>query len=123
VLTALARLTLQTPDEDDLPRWMMEFFGQRQSRHTAARWIDLVETTTLLADVREDGALTAAVLTALAMPVLAVYGDHSPLRLSGENLCAIRPSTAFHLVADAGHFFPVVRARELTDPLEQFLAD
>jgi pimeloyl-ACP methyl ester carboxylesterase len=123
LLTALARLTAQTPETEELPHWMLEFFGQRQSRHTAARWMELVETTSLLQDIQEDGGLTRDVLAALPHPLLAVYGGHSPLLASGECLRDHRPATAFHLVPDAGHFFPVTRAAELTGPLERFLTD
>jgi pimeloyl-ACP methyl ester carboxylesterase len=121
VLTVIARLTLQADSEAALPHWMTEFFGQRQSRHTAGRWIDLVEKTSLLADIRREENLSADVLRDFPMPMLAVYGDHSPLLPSGQALREARPSTTFKVVEGAGHFFPAVRPRELTDPLTMFL--
>lgn len=121
VLTIIAKLTMQADSEAALPHWMTEFFGQRQSRHTAGRWMDLVEKTTLLGDIRREENLSAEVLREFPMPVLAVYGDHSPLLPSGEALREARPDTIFHVVEKAGHFFPAVRPRELTDPLAAFL--
>lgn len=121
VLTALARLTLSVEGPETLPRWVMEFFGQRQSRHTAARWMELVEKTTLLKDIRAEENLSADVLRDFPMPILGVYGGHSPLLPSGRFLKEARPDLVFKIVEDAGHFFPAVRPRELTDPLEVFL--
>ncbi len=122
VLTAMAKLTLRAEGgSEPPPRWMMEFFGQRQSRHTAGRWMELVEKTTLLQDIRAEENLSADVLRNLPMPILGVYGDHSPLLPSGKSLKEIRPDMIFKVVDGAGHFFPAVRPRELTEPLEAFL--
>jgi pimeloyl-ACP methyl ester carboxylesterase len=121
VLTIISKLTLQADSEAALPHWMTEFFGQRQSRHTAGRWMDLVDKTTLLADIGREEDLSADVLRDFGMPMLAVYGDHSPLLPSGKALLETRPATVFKVVEKAGHFFPAVRPRELTDPLANFL--
>lgn len=121
MLTVIARLTLQAESEAALPHWMMEFFGQRQTRHTAARWVELVETTTLLEDIRADRALTADVLKNLPQSLLAVYGEVSPLLPSGESLAALRGDVVFRTVPEAGHFFPAVRPKEFLEPLRAFL--
>lgn len=122
VLTAMARFTLRAASSaEPLPRWVMEFFGQRQSRHTAGRWMELVEKTTLLQDIRREEDLSADVLRALPMPIFGAYGDHSPLLASGKALQEARPGTLLKIVEGAGHFFPAVRPREFTEPLEAFL--
>lgn len=122
VLTAMARLTMRAESSaEPLPRWVMEFFGQRQSRHTAGRWLELVEKTTLLQDIRKEEDLSAGVLRDFPMPVFGAYGDHSPLLASGKSLKEIRPDMVLKIVEGAGHFFPAVRPRELTEPLEAFL--
>jgi pimeloyl-ACP methyl ester carboxylesterase len=121
VLTLLARLTLQAEPGSALPHWMVEFFGQRQSRHTAARWIDLVEKTSLPADIRREDDLSVDVLRGFPQPLLAVYGEHSPLLPSGRALHGIRPDVELRIVPGAGHFFPAGRPKELIDPLQVFL--
>ena len=121
LLTVIARLTLLAESEAALPHWMMEFFGQRQTRHTAARWVELVEKTTLLEDIRAGDTLTAAVLSSLPQPLLAVYGGHSPLLPSGEALAGLRGDVVLRIIPEAGHFFPAVRPREFLEPLRGFL--
>lgn len=123
VLTALAKLTLSVEGGPEaLPKWVMEFFGQRQSRPSATRWIELVEKTTLLQDIRQEGDISAETLKNLPLPLFGAYGSHSPLLPSGQALKDARPDTSFHIVEGAGHFFPAVRPKELTEPLEAFLA-
>ncbi len=123
VLTAMAKLTMRAEESaEPLPRWVMEFFGQRQSRHTAGRWMELVEKTTLLQDIRREEDLSADVLSQLPLPIFGAYGEHSPILPSGKSLKEIRPDTVLKVVDGAGHFFPAVRPRELTGPLETFLS-
>jgi hypothetical protein len=54
------------------------------------------------------------------MPILAMYGDNSQARLSGDRLRDVWPHAEFRRVRDAGHFFPITRADELIAACERF---
>jgi pimeloyl-ACP methyl ester carboxylesterase len=120
LLTKLAELQMKSAE--NLPRWVVEFFGQSQSRWTAARWLDLVERTTLLDDITQENWLTAEALRTFEPPLLALYGDHSPLLKSGLQLKDVRPPTDLRVVPGAGHFFPVARPATFVDPVREFLS-
>ena len=122
MLTALARFSLDSGSDESLPTWVVSFFGQRQSRFAAARWLDLVEKTTLLQDITEEGWLTREILTTCRKPLLALYGDDSPLMSSGIKLKELLPDTELQCVAKAGHFFPAVKPKEFVEPLDAFLS-
>jgi pimeloyl-ACP methyl ester carboxylesterase len=121
MLTALARFSLDSGSDENLPAWVVSFFGQRQSRFAAARWLDLVERTTLLQDITEEGWLTQETLKACRKPLLALYGDDSPLMTSGIKLKELLADTVLQCVAKAGHFFPAVKPKEFVGPLVAFL--
>ncbi len=53
-------------------------------------------------------------------PIIAMYGDHSPARLSGAELLAIWPHAEFLRVRDAGHFFPTLRPQEVLSACLRF---
>ena len=120
LLTELA--ALQMKSGESLPKWVVEFFGQNQSRWTAARWLDLVQRTSLLDDIAYEDWLTLEALRTLKPPLLALYGDHSPLLKSGLQLKEVQPRTDLRLVPGAGHFFPVAKPATFVDPVREFLS-
>jgi pimeloyl-ACP methyl ester carboxylesterase len=122
MLTALARFSLDKRSDEDLPAWVVSFFGRRQSRFAAARWLYLVEQTTLLKDISEEGWLTLEALKTWSKPLLALYGDESPLIISGVKLKESRPDTKLQLMAEAGHFFPAVKPKRFVEALDAFLS-
>ena len=120
LLTKMAALRLSSAE--NLPQWVVEFFGQNQSRWTAARWLELVERTTLLHNIADENWLTLQALRNLRPPLLALYGDHSPLLKSGLQLKDVRPRTDLRLVPGAGHFFPLAKPAAFIDPVREFLS-
>lgn len=123
LLTEMARAEIHCKNGEDLPRWIHEFFGQRQSRFTAARWLELVERTTLLEDIKQEEWLSVEVLRKLDVPLLGIYGENSPVAPSGRLLKETRPQTSLCIVAGAGHFFPATRPIEFVEPVLDFLSE
>jgi pimeloyl-ACP methyl ester carboxylesterase len=120
LLTQMAALRLGSTE--DLPRWIVEFFGQNQSQWTAKRWLDLVERTTLLDDITDENWFTLQALQDFRPPLLALYGDHSPLLKSGLQLKEVQPRTDLRLVPGVGHFFPLAKPAAFIDPVREFLS-
>jgi pimeloyl-ACP methyl ester carboxylesterase len=120
-LTEMARAEVKSTSHEKLPEWVHEFFGQRQSRFTAERWLELVENTSLLEDIKHEESLTSEMLKKLAVPLLGIYGENSPLATSGRLLKETRPETKIQIVTGAGHFFPTTRPAEFAETLLNFL--
>lgn len=118
LLTALARHVVAHPDDTgNGPRWLLEFMGQRQNRTMAMRWLQLMETPGVFDALQEESALVPESLRDLPHPLLALYGDDSPIRPSGEALKHLRPGTDLGLILEAGHFFPAFKPAEFVQPL------
>lgn len=113
LLGQIARLRLEG---EGIPEDLMRIIGPvmaRLSRRTAAQWLELIETTSVERDVLGAAPLPAADLAALGFPVLAIYGDASHARRTGDKLCEIWPDGDFRLIRHAGHFFPLSRSDEV----------
>ena len=123
LLTEMARAEVHSTNCEKLPVWVHEFFGQRQSRFTAARWLELVENTSLLEDIKHEESLTVETLKKLAVPILGIYGENSPVATSGRLLKEARPETKIQIVAGAGHFFPATRPAEFAEIFLDFLPE
>jgi len=63
----------------------------------------LVKNTTLIADLRATPPTSDEELRSLAMPILALYGEHSELRPEGERVAALAPGCVVELVPGATH--------------------
>ena len=85
----------------------------KTGKRTSGDWLRLMNTTSAEAEMTSDDGLGLERLRALRFPVIAMYGDNSPARLSGSELLEIWPHAAFRRVRDAGHFFPTVRPEEV----------
>jgi pimeloyl-ACP methyl ester carboxylesterase len=123
LLTEMARAEVHSTNCEKLPVWVHEFFGRRQSRFTAARWLELVENTSLLEDIQHEESLTVETLKNLAVPMIGIYGENSPVATSGRLLKEARPETKIQIVAGAGHFFPATRPAEFAETLLDFLPE
>lgn len=65
--------------------------------------LGLTTRTSLVPDLRATRAIEDEELRSLAMPVLALYGEHSELRPDGERLAALAPRCSLELVPAATH--------------------
>jgi pimeloyl-ACP methyl ester carboxylesterase len=63
----------------------------------------LVEGTSLVADLQASPAMTAAQLTAIRCPVLALYGETSDVRARGEALARLMPACELVVLPGCSH--------------------
>ena len=87
---------------------------------TAAQWLRLMETTSAEAEMMGDDGLSLEALRTLEFPIIAMYGDRSPARLTGTELLEVWPHAEFRNVRNAGHFFPASRADEVISACRRF---
>ena len=87
---------------------------------TAAQWLRLIRTTSAERELMGDDGLSLEALRQLRFPILAMYGDNSQSRLTGEELLRVWPHAEFRRVRDAGHFFPSSRPAEVIRACSQF---
>ncbi len=83
----------------------------KTGKRTSSDWLRLMTATRAQEEMTSDDGLTLDRLRALRMPIIAMYGDDSPARLSGTELLEIWPHAVFRRVRDAGHFFPTLATR------------
>jgi pimeloyl-ACP methyl ester carboxylesterase len=83
------------------------------SGRTAAQWLKLMDTTSAEAELMGDDSLTIEALRAFKFPIVAMYGERSPARLTGTELLKVWPHAAFRNIRAAGHFFPASRPQEV----------
>jgi pimeloyl-ACP methyl ester carboxylesterase len=93
--------------------------GHAGSR-TAAQWLKLMETTTANRELMSDDGLSPEVLRQFRFPIMAMYGDRSPARLTGTELLQVWPHAVFRNIRNAGHFFPTSRTREVLSACRRF---
>ena len=87
---------------------------------TAAQWLKLMETTSAEAEMMGDDGLSLEALRTLEFPIIAMYGDRSPARLTGTELLEVWPHAEFRNMRNAGHFFPVSRPDEVISACRRF---
>jgi len=92
----------------------------KTGKRTSADWLKLMTTTEAKSEMTGDDGLTRERLQMLGFPIIAMYGDNSPARLSGAELLGIWPHATFRRVRDAGHFFPTLRPDEVLSECRRF---
>lgn len=92
----------------------------KAGKRSSADWLKLMTETSAEAEMLSDDGLALERLQSLRFPILAMYGDHSPARLSGAELLAIWPHAVFRRVRDAGHFFPTLKPQEVLSNCNRF---
>ncbi|HEY2559983.1 MAG TPA: alpha/beta fold hydrolase [Caldimonas sp.] len=95
------------------------WLGARGNR-TAMQWLALMEHTSAKHELTSDDGLDLSSLRRLRFPILALYGDRSQARFTGEELLNVWPHAEFRRVRDAGHFFPTTRAAEVLRSCRRF---
>jgi len=109
----------------DVPEELIELVSPllgKTGKRTSADWLKLMNTTAAKAEMTGDDGLTSERLRQLTFPIIAMYGDNSPARLSGAELLGLWPHATFRRVRDAGHFFPTLRPAEVLAGCERFWA-
>lgn len=120
LLTRVARMQLQNvavPEE--LMDLVNPLTGHAGSR-TAAQWLRLMESSSAERELMSDDGLSLQSLRALRFPIMAMYGDRSPARLTGTELLEVWPHAVFRNIRKAGHFFPASRTQEVMTACRRF---
>jgi pimeloyl-ACP methyl ester carboxylesterase len=104
---------------EELAQCVSPLLGKAGKR-TSAEWLKLMTQTQAQHEVTRDDGLTLERLRKLRFPIIAMYGDDSPARLSGSELLEIWPHAVFQRVRDAGHFFPTLRPAEMLRACQRF---
>lgn len=88
--------------EEDVQTWLGEFGGRKLNR--LARKVEaLIKETSIIADLRAARPLEADALRGLALPALALYGEHSDAIARARDLEALLPACQLDLLADCAH--------------------
>ncbi|MFA5941940.1 MAG: alpha/beta hydrolase [Sinimarinibacterium sp.] len=96
-------------------------FGEgRGAARAAQAWLDLLDQTTARDQLDEPG-MSADALSALRLPVLLMYGEHSRCVHSGHALRALWPHARYVELAQAGHFFPRSQPQAVLQELRRLL--
>lgn len=120
LLTEVARLQQQDVSvPTPLAHLVAPLLGARGNR-TAMQWLALMDRTSARAELMADDGLDLARLRRLRFPIMAMYGDRSQARITGEELLRVWPHAEFRRVRDAGHFFPTTRADEVLRTCQRF---
>jgi pimeloyl-ACP methyl ester carboxylesterase len=97
------------------------FGGWNGGHRTAARWIELLRSTTARQDFISVAGLTRERLLTVQHPTLAIYGEKSPVLPSLQGLQEVLPSMEAIVVPEAGHYFPLTQPQLFADLVGGFL--
>jgi pimeloyl-ACP methyl ester carboxylesterase len=100
--------------------WAAELSGRRRER-LVQRLAALLLETSVVQDVSAMEQEPAALLAALRVPVLLVYGRRSPCRGAAEYLSGALPQARLEWL-DCGHYIPQEAPAALLALLDEFLA-
>ena len=120
LLTEVARLQL---NGQPVPPGLEKLIGPLVASgggKTAAQWLRLMESTSAETELMGDDGLTLESLREMRFPIMAMYGDNSQARLTGDELLRVWPHAEFRRVRDAGHFFPSSRPAEVIQACSRF---
>jgi pimeloyl-ACP methyl ester carboxylesterase len=120
LITCMAQWQL---DGTEVPAELAELVSPlmgKSTKQTARQWLALMETTSAKAQMMGDDGLALEELRKLRFPILALYGEKSHARLTGEVLLEVWPQAEFRGVRDAGHFFPSSRPQEVISDCKRF---
>jgi len=92
----------------------------KTGKRTSSDWLKLMNSTSAQTEMTSDDGLHLERLRSLRFPIVAMYGDNSPARLSGAELLDIWPHAEFRRVRDAGHFFPTLKPDEVLSGCHRF---
>jgi pimeloyl-ACP methyl ester carboxylesterase len=96
--------------------------GGRRGQRLLTRVAHLIEGTDLLPSLEAMGDVEDEALSALDVPALAVYGEASICRATGERLAALLPRATLR-VLPGGHFLPVEAPAAVTRAVATFLEE
>lgn len=87
----------------------------------AARWRELLRSTTARQDLHRGTGLTREQLRAMRRRALAIYGERSRYLPICRELERTLPDCRAHTIPDAGHFYPILKPLLFAAELRRFL--
>lgn len=90
-------------------------------KRSAARWLQLLNTTSAREDFESPAGLTPEQLGRLPHPARAIYGEYSPCLPSAFRLQERLPNCRAVIIPRVGHFYPAVRPRIFVRKVREFL--
>lgn len=90
------------------------------ARRTADRWIKLLKTTSAWREM-QSGGVTLDEIHSITLPTLLIYGERSRWLKTSEHLLQAMPAAERVLLANVGHFFPILRPQLFLTHLQNFL--
>lgn len=121
LLEQVARLHVNDPERAKRFAGRLSPFIGRGARHSAGRWIDLLEKTAAGTEIYRDDGITLPCLHTIQVPTLSVYGERSHALASGRALATIWPHCRLEIIPNAGHFFPLSKPDALIQVCLPFL--
>jgi pimeloyl-ACP methyl ester carboxylesterase len=120
----LARLRLERPLAlTRLSKVMPTPFSGANGDAAARRWLDLLEQTTAKNDFMRGETVTMEALSAINLPVLLIYGEHSQALPTGQALHGIVDNSRLVTIPRAGHFFPISRPDAFNSAFAPFIQE
>ena len=110
-------------DREDDRQLFIPFGGWNGGQRSAERWRELLRSTSARSELTSEGGLTKSRLAQIRHPLLAVYGEVSPLVESCRRLQELIPHCTTEIIAGAGHFFPFSRPEQFVNAVRRFLND
>jgi pimeloyl-ACP methyl ester carboxylesterase len=108
--------TLAVASEWSIRPETLEWFDERKARHHDRKKIaadDLIDNTSLVADLRDEPPLCDAELARIDIPALAVYGEHSDIIERGRTLGRVMPQCELRVIPDIAHTILMDQPREV----------
>jgi len=120
LLTRVAQLQLEGRNVPPELSEMVYPLTSASGGRTAAQWLRLMQSTSAEREMMGDDGLSLEALRCFDFPIIAMYGDLSPARLTGTELLDVWPHAEFRTVRNAGHFFPASRPDEVISACRRF---
>lgn len=109
-------------DEDGVQQWLEEQGGRKVNR-LARNADELINHTTMLDDLQDVEVITEAELAAIALPVLALYGEHSDVLDRARDLDRAVPGCRLHVEPDTTHSLLLERTDVVKGLVRSFLGE
>ncbi len=120
LLYSVARLQIQNTEIPSELEILGAYMG-KNSRRTATRWLELMETTQAEKELMGDDEISFSQLRNFSFPILAMYGEDSQAVPTGEQLLKVWPHADFIKIPGANHFFPITHALVFIEHCREFL--
>jgi pimeloyl-ACP methyl ester carboxylesterase len=91
--------------------------------HSAQQWLKLLHNTTARQDLTSFTGPTKEEISTIQQPVLAIYGEKSPMLPSLKGLKDCLPNCKTAIISKVGHFCLLAKPKFFVDEVSQFLEE